>query len=150
MAVDHATEERQRWMAVLARAGREELETLSALLDAGDGTPRYHLPRPVETGLAMVRGRMGGTGRAFNLGEMTISRCVVQLEDNTTGVAYIRGRDRRKAELAAVLDACLQSGLLEPSALREMTRAQEEAAARRSRAVAGTKVDFFTMVRGED
>ncbi len=33
-------------------------------------------PRP---GMTLVRGRMGGTGSPFNLGEMTVTRCVVRL-----------------------------------------------------------------------
>jgi alpha-D-ribose 1-methylphosphonate 5-triphosphate synthase subunit PhnG len=93
---------------------------------------------------------MGGTGRPFNLGEMTVTRCVVQLEDDTAGVAYVTGRDRRQAELAALADALLLSGRLPLSTLEPLREAQEEHRERRSRAVASTKVDFFTLVRGED
>ena len=53
-------------------------------------------------------GRTGGTGTRFNVGEMTVTRCAVQLEGGAVGVAYVRGRDRRHAELAALLDALLQ------------------------------------------
>jgi alpha-D-ribose 1-methylphosphonate 5-triphosphate synthase subunit PhnG len=137
---------RRAWMAVLARAGADELENL---VEAA-GRPVYSTPRPAETGLCMVRGRMGGSGRPFNLGEMTLTRCVIQLEDNTTGVAYVTGRDRRQAELAALADALLQSGRMAPADLAELERRQSLRLAERSAQVAATRVDFFTLVRGED
>lgn len=98
----------------------------------------------------MVRGRMGGSGRPFNLGEMTVTRCVVQLDDDTAGVAYVTGRDRNRAQLAALADALLQTGRLPLSALEPLRQAQQEKLNQRSEAVATTKVDFFTLVRGED
>jgi alpha-D-ribose 1-methylphosphonate 5-triphosphate synthase subunit PhnG len=143
---DPAQTRRRAWMAVLARAGRDELEDLIGTADLADVT----MPRPPETGLCMVRGRMGGSGRPFNLGEMTLTRCVVQLGDNTTGVAYVAGRDRRQAELAALADALLQSGRLDPARLEEIEQRQAEQRSRRAAEVAATRVDFFTLVRGED
>jgi alpha-D-ribose 1-methylphosphonate 5-triphosphate synthase subunit PhnG len=138
---------RQRWMATLARAPAVALE---ALLEKHAPIVDYQVPRPPETGLCMVRGRMGGNGRPFNLGEMTVTRCVVQLNDNTAGVAYIAGRDRTRAELAALADALLQNGRLPLSALEPLRQAQQQQREQRSEAVATTKVDFFTLVRGED
>jgi alpha-D-ribose 1-methylphosphonate 5-triphosphate synthase subunit PhnG len=93
---------------------------------------------------------MGGNGRPFNLGEMTLTRCVVQLSDDTSGVAYVAGRDRKKAELAAVADAMLQSGRMPPGALQPLREAFAQQRRARSEAVAATRVDFFTLVRGED
>lgn len=142
---DPAQTRRRAWMAVLARAGRDELERL---IDTGD-THAYTTLRAPETGLCMVRGRMGGSGRPFNLGEMTLTRCVVQLADNTTGVAYVAGRDRRQAELAALADALLQSGRLDPARVAELERRQAQRRSERSAQVAATRVDFFTLVRGE-
>ena len=60
------------------------------------------LRRP-ETGLVMLRGRAGGTGQAFNLGEASVTRCSVRLSDGQVGTGYVLGRDQRKAELVAVL-----------------------------------------------
>ena len=40
---------------------------------------------------------MGGKGDAFNLGEMTVSRCSVQLACGTVGHGYIRGRSKQAA-----------------------------------------------------
>lgn len=134
-------------MATLARATVAQLETL---LSGCAVLPDYRMPRPPETGLCMVRGRMGGSGDAFNLGEMTLTRCVVQLADATVGVAYVIGRDRRKAELAALADALLQGGRLDPAALATIDDALCEQHRQRADAVAATRVDFFTLVRGED
>ena len=102
---DTVTTDRQRWMAVLARA---DAATLRRLLGAWGSLPAYTRLRGPETGLVMVRGRAGGGGAPFNLGEMTVTRCTVRLEDGLVGHAYVAGRDEEQAELAAVADALLQ------------------------------------------
>ena len=135
-------------MAVLARAERAVLEAAVAALDP---PPSWTVLRAAETGMVMVRGRAGGDGAPFNLGEMTATRCAVSLACGTTGHAYVAGRDARKAELAAVLDALLQTdevgprlrdGLIAGQAARQQERRQD--ALRRA---AATRVDFFSMVR---
>src|SRR5689334_23359624 len=98
---------RKSWLAVLARAERAKLEEAVAALSP---KPTWRVVKPAESGLAMVRGRAGGTGQQFNIGEMSVARCVVQVEGGAVGVGYVAGRDRRKAELVAVLDALLQAG----------------------------------------
>jgi alpha-D-ribose 1-methylphosphonate 5-triphosphate synthase subunit PhnG len=134
--------ERRAWMAVLARAGAPEI---AALLPA---LPAHETLRAPETGLVMVRGRAGGDGAPFNLGEMTVTRCAVRLGD-AIGHAYVAGRDKRQAELAALADAALQdparhatlmAALIAPLAARQ--QAAREAEARRA---AATRVDFFTL-----
>lgn len=138
---------RKRWLSVLAKAKRTELEDAVGTLPA---IPSYRFLRQPEAGLVMVRGRIGGTGGPFNLGEMTVTRCAVQLDGGgAPGIGYVAGRDSRHAELAALLDALLQrrNGLDLDSVIDRLEAAQ---AARRQRAqaeVAATKVDFFTMVR---
>ncbi|MCU4178566.1 phosphonate C-P lyase system protein PhnG [Bosea sp. BH3] len=136
---------RQRWMATLARASRAEIE---ALLGA---PPEHELLKAPETGTVMLEGRAGGAGQRFNLGEATVTRCVVRLSGGRMGFSYALGRDGRKARLAALLDARLQDEA-EGSALHRgvAALAQSQAAARElaSRKAAATKVDFFTMVRG--
>src|SRR5690606_24690003 len=108
------------------------------------------LRRP-ELGLAMVRGRAGGTGMRFNLGEVTVTRCTLRLEGGATGTAYVAGRNKRHAELAALLDALLQdpsrrdlliASVVEP--LREAARARQRD---RLAKAASTRVEFFTMAR---
>ncbi len=115
--------------------------------------PEFDWLRAPEIGAVMVRGRAGGTGAAFNLGEMTVTRCALRLAGGDVGHAVVQGRDRDKARVAALVDALMQGAhaaavrrdLLEP--LRAEIRTQAEARAARA---AATKVEFFTMVRGED
>ncbi|MGH8437009.1 MAG: phosphonate C-P lyase system protein PhnG, partial [Pseudomonas sp.] len=116
---------RQRWMGVLARAGGD-LPSFEAVLKDAD----YRMIRAPEIGMTLVRGRMGGTGSAFNLGEMSVTRCVVRLADGRTGHSYVAGRDKRHAELAALADAHLQGSqqqrwlqqLVEPLAQAQAAR----------------------------
>jgi alpha-D-ribose 1-methylphosphonate 5-triphosphate synthase subunit PhnG len=142
---------RRAWMSTLALASTSELEDAWRRLPA---RPAHRVLRPPEVGLAMVRARAGGTGMRFNLGEITVTRCSVELPDGIVGHAYVGGRRRRHAELAAVLDALLQQparrARLENDVIAPLARAQAE----RRRAViarsAPTRVEFFTMVRGDD
>jgi len=147
--VNNANSQRQSWMSTLARTPASELQHI---LDQLPEQPTYNLPRPVETGLCMVRGRISADGAPFNLGEMTLTRCVVQFEEHnaTTGVAYVMGRDKKQAELAAVIDALLVSERLTPEALEPLREVINENRQSRAEQVASTKVDFFTLVRGED
>jgi len=147
---DHSTEsERKSWMAVLARARQDELDEIVTRLG---GLPEHVVLKPAETGTIMVEARAGGTGRRFNLGEATMTRCVVRLADGTLGFAYALGTDRRKSLTSAVLDGLLQSSA--SAALREdiaaLARAQTEARRLALRKSAASKVDFFTLVRGHD
>lgn len=137
-------------MAVLCRATREELER--PLAARWPGLQVREL-KPGEAGLVMVRGRIGGDGAPFNLGEASVTRSIVEIEGGLRGYGFTLGRDRAKARAAATLDALWQAGsereavvrdVLEPVAARlaaEKARAMAETAA--------TRVDFFTMVRGE-
>lgn len=103
-----------------------------------------------ESGTVMVEGRAGGSGSRFNLGEVTVTRCVVRLSSGTVGYAYSLGRDAFAVELAAIIDALLQEGSEEAAAAVEMIaekqRRQKELTSRKA---AATKVDFFTLVRGD-
>ena len=98
----------------------------------------------------MVRGRVGGTAEPFNLGEVTVTRAAVQLSDGAVGHAWVQGRDKAHATRAAIIDSMLQSDATHHAVIE--TLATEAAARRTTRAAkaAATKVDFFTMVRGED
>ncbi|WP_028221726.1 phosphonate C-P lyase system protein PhnG [Paraburkholderia oxyphila] len=153
-----ASAARRAWMAVLARTPRAELEAAFSAALGGARAPAFDWLRPPQTGLAMVRGRIGGTGNAFNLGEATVTRATLRLRAQggsgaTVGVACLLGRDKRRAELAALADALLQqpehharlqAQLIEPLAAR---LAAQRAAQRDE--TASTKVEFFTMVRGD-
>lgn len=142
---------RQALMRICADATPEELAR--ALADCGD-VPNAQDVRPPEAGLVMLRGRIGGDGAPFNVGEATVTRAVVRLADGTLGYSYLLGRSVERARLAAIVDALgqhetwrarLETVLVAPVAARreaELARQREEAAA--------TRVNFFTMVRGED
>jgi alpha-D-ribose 1-methylphosphonate 5-triphosphate synthase subunit PhnG len=140
--------ERQRWLAVLARAPRERLEGSFLRL----APPGHELARAPECGMAMLRARVSGTGDAFNVGEATVTRCAARV-GNFLGIGYLLGRDRRRAELIAVFDALLQDGTHRAAVQRELVepleREQAEQRAARSREAAASRVEFFTMVRGE-
>jgi alpha-D-ribose 1-methylphosphonate 5-triphosphate synthase subunit PhnG len=142
------TATRQHWMAVLARATQGEVD---ALLQQTGPLPAHELLKAPETGTVMVEGRAGGAGRRFNLGEATVTRCVIRLDSGAMGFSYALGRDGRKARLAAIADALLQDEA-ETGPLRRgvSALAQKQQAARElaSRKAAATKVDFFTLVRG--
>jgi alpha-D-ribose 1-methylphosphonate 5-triphosphate synthase subunit PhnG len=138
-------------MAILAGAATDELARAWSGLNP---PPSYDLLRRPETGLIMLQGRIGGDGGVFNLGEMTVTRCSVRLAGGTVGHAYVPGRDLRHAELAAAFDALmqdrgyaaeLQAGLVEPLAASQAVR--ERAASCKA---AATRVEFFTLVRGDD
>jgi len=144
--IDEQNAERPAWMAALARASAGEIE---ALLRVAPPLPPHLVIRGPEIGLTMMRGRAGGDGAAFNLGEATLTRCSVSLADGTLGHCWRLGRDRRAAELAAVLDACLQGDALRDALLAgviEPLRArQAEAACLTARRAAATEVRFATL-----
>lgn len=143
-----APPERRTWLSVLAKAPASDV---IAAWDALEARPAYSTLRAPEIGMVLVRGRMGGAGDAFNLGEMTVTRAAVRLETGETGVGYVSGRNRRHAEIAAAVDAMMQSQALRPAVEGAMVaRLAREQQARRdtaARKAAATKVDFFTMVR---
>ncbi|PVB61260.1 phosphonate C-P lyase system protein PhnG [Labrenzia sp. 011] len=137
-------------MATLAAATPEAVaEKFESL-----APPAFDLVRQPETGLVMVRGRMGGTGSPFNLGEVTVTRCVVRLETGETGSAYALGRSKKKALQSAVIDALWQRpearARIETDIIAPLAAAQKSAAETVRQETAATKVDFFTMVRGDN
>lgn len=146
-AFDPGRLDRRSWISTLALAPLADLETL---WDGLADKPTFAWLKEPQRGAAMVRGRAGGTGQKFNLGEMTITRCVVQLAGGAIGVAYVRGRSRRHAALAAVLDALLQ-GEDAGGPLRDgVERLARQIVERRGRAAteaAASKVDFAMLVQ---
>jgi alpha-D-ribose 1-methylphosphonate 5-triphosphate synthase subunit PhnG len=148
---DEAIAARKRALALLARALEPEMaEPIERFW------PRHGARdlKPVETGLVMLRGRVGGDGAPFNVGEATVTRAVVELPSGERGYAQILGRDARRARLAATVDALwqrpearaeIEETILAPVAARV---AAEKAKSRAE--TAATRVDFFTVVRGED
>jgi alpha-D-ribose 1-methylphosphonate 5-triphosphate synthase subunit PhnG len=144
------TAARQAWMSLLAKAPEGRA---AELLDAALPRPGFDWLRRPETGSVMVRGRAGGTGTPFNIGEMTVTRCTLRLDSGEVGHAYLQGRSKTDAEAAALVDALMQTGAAERLQHAVLRPLEEESEARRSSRAAkaaATKVDFFTMARGED
>lgn len=138
---------RQSWMGVLARAKPALLASLLPDL------PDHVMLRAPEVGSVMIRGRAGATGAPFNLGEMTVTRCVLQLASGEVGHANVAGRDKAHATRAALVDALMQTAAAAATQADVLTQlAAAEATEKQTRAAkaAATKVDFFTLVRGED
>jgi alpha-D-ribose 1-methylphosphonate 5-triphosphate synthase subunit PhnG len=141
--------QRQAAMAVLSHSSSAEI---AGYLDRL-ALPAHESLREPENGLVMVRGRVGGDGAAFNLGEATVSRAAVRLASGEVGFGYALGRDRDKARMIALCDALVQSdafsaaveaNVIAPLRAAMLGRRQQKAAE-----TAATRVDFYTMVRGE-
>ncbi|MBY6163133.1 phosphonate C-P lyase system protein PhnG [Mameliella alba] len=140
---------RKNWMSLLAKSPPP---ALNALMEGRD-IPGFTWLRAPEIGAAMVRGRMGGTGAPFNMGEMTVTRCSLQLDDGTVGHGYVQGRDKAHAERAALVDALMQTdaaATVEADVLTPLRARMADQAKTRAAKAAATKVEFFTLVRGED
>ena len=141
---------RREAMSVLACASSAEIERGVASLE---GIPSHKEIRLPESGLVMLRGRIGGDGAPFNLGEAAVSRAAVRLATGEAGIGYVLGRDQAKAKLIALCDALVQSerhreaverAVLAP--IRNRLKVEREM---QERQTAATKVEFFTLVRGE-
>lgn len=143
---------RQHWLGILARAPADFLEQHLGVLAQGS----HQWLRPAETGLVMVRARAGGTGQRFNLGEATVTRCVVRPDAALTGtqqvgVGYVLGCSHRQALLVALADALLQESKLHEHwydvLIAPLTHMQAQAAALHQAHTQSTRVEFFTVAR---
>jgi len=136
-------------LSLLARAEAEDLQTAWA---SWENRPAINRIRGPEIGLVMVRGKIGGGGAPFNLGEATVARASVRIDSGEVGHGYCLGRDTDKAELIAVIDALYQreAGNVDFAILRVLRDAEAAREQCRREEAAATKVEFFTLVRGED
>ena len=136
-------------MAVLAHSATADIAGHLAAM----ALPAHEDLREPESGLVMVRGRVGGDGAPFNLGEATVSRAAVRLSTGEMGFGYALGRDREKARLIALCDAMVQSaelvGTIETDVVAPLRAAMIERRSRKAAEAAATRVDFYTLVRGE-
>ncbi len=140
---------RRAAMAVLAHSDAAEIVSrLEAM-----AVPVYENLREPESGLVMVRGRIGGDGAPFNLGEATVSRAAVRLSTGEVGFGYTLGRDRQKARMIALCDALVQSdefaGAVESQVIAPLRTRMISERNRTAAETAATRVDFYTLVRGE-
>jgi alpha-D-ribose 1-methylphosphonate 5-triphosphate synthase subunit PhnG len=146
---DNATR-RQAALSILSHADPQQLARLYD--ETWWNKPQVSPIRGPETGLIMLRGRTGGGGAPFNMGEATVSRASVRIDTGEVGHGYCLGRDTDKARLIAIIDALFQRepDNVEFAILRPLNDTAYAADSKRRDETAATKVDFFTMVRGED
>jgi alpha-D-ribose 1-methylphosphonate 5-triphosphate synthase subunit PhnG len=141
--------QRKQAMAVLAHSDAADI---SGRLDA-IALPAHENLREPENGLVMVRGRIGGDGAPFNLGEAAVSRAAVRLSTGEVGFGYTLGRDHQKAQMIALCDAMVQSdqfvGSVEANVIAPLRAAIVAKQNRQAAETAATRVDFYTLVRGE-
>ena len=142
-------ERRRAAMAVLAASDAAEIARHLAAIGP---LPAHADVRSGESGMVMVRGRIGGDGAPFNLGEATVSRAAVRLASGETGIGYVLGRDRAHARLIALCDALVQTthaDAVERHVLAPIRARLDAARQVDAERVAATTVEFFTLVRGE-
>ncbi|WP_299727032.1 phosphonate C-P lyase system protein PhnG [uncultured Tateyamaria sp.] len=142
--------DRKAWLSVLARA---DSAMVQALWDGTGLAPTHDILRAPEIGAVMVRGRAGAVGAPFNLGEMTFTRASVRLESGLVGHGFVQGRCKDHARIAALVDALMQTdqaAQIEAAVIAHLRKAATARAGARAARAAATKVDFFTVARGED
>lgn len=142
---------RQRAMGVMAKS---ELKAISDCWQTLNITLDYDTIKPAQVGMAMVRAQAGTEGLVYNQGEMTVTRCVLQEKaTQVMGVGYTQGRSKQKATLMAEVDLALQNASHQNDVIEKLVepleQAHQRAVAQQNKATDATKVDFFTMVRGE-
>lgn len=143
-------EERKAWLSLMAKAPHARLEELAAPVVE---PLAFEWLRAPEIGSVMVRGRAGGTGAPFNLGEMTVTRASLRLASGEVGHGYVQGRSKDAAKAAALIDAAMQTveaDQVRAQVLDLLEAEQSSKKATRAAKAAATKVEFFTMARGED
>lgn len=141
---------RKEWLSVLAKADADAVGALWAEMGLA---PEHSVLRAPEIGAVMVRGRAGAVGAPFNMGEMTVTRASVRLATGEVGHGYVQGRSKDHARTAALVDALMQTdqaGVVEAGVLTPLRDAASTRRATRAAKAAATKVDFFTIARGED
>jgi alpha-D-ribose 1-methylphosphonate 5-triphosphate synthase subunit PhnG len=150
---DGGQAQRQAAMAVLAHSDAREIAAHLDAVALPAHENLYENLREPEIGLVMVRGRIGGDGAPFNLGEAAVSRAAVRLATGEVGFGYTLGRDLNKARMIALCDALIQTidhaGAVEAQVLAPLRARMVSARNRRAAETAATRVDFYTLVRGE-
>lgn len=142
--------ERAARLGLLARSA---VADLAAALGRAGALPAFDWLRPPQTGLVMVQARIGGSGARFNLGEASVTRCALRLHDGPVGIGTVRGTSAQHCERVALCDAMLQDARyhdrLVEQVLWPLKAAEDHARRARAARMATSKVEFFTLVRGE-
>ena len=138
---------RKEWLSILAKS---DLASLCTLWKKVQINAQYEYFRKPEIGTVMVRGRSGGTGNLFNLGEITVSRCSIGLQTGEQGYGYIQGRSTKGATIAELVDAFMQTSqkkLIEQKILKPLDAIHKKNKKDLVSKAEATKVDFFTLAR---
>lgn len=147
---DSTQKERKEWIGLLGSADPKDLE--AAKKEYAQGVKITHVVTP-ETGMIMVQAKADGSNGRFNLGEVTVSRCVLEVKKTYMGTAWVMGSDLRHAELAALFDALLQDPAthdpLANTLIKKLKIKQTAKNERMAQDAADTRVEFFTLKRGE-
>lgn len=142
-------DERKLWMSVLATSDKNNI---LSFWEKTKIKVNYQWLRAPEIGSIMAQGRMGVTGNKFNIGEVTITRCSLKLDCGTIGHSYVQGRSKKKAEISALCDALMQTKLAEKINKKIIKPLEKIKIDKKNKILSkaeATKVDFFTLVRGE-
>ena len=140
---------RKSWMSLLATSNQSDLLNL---WEQKKIKVNYVWLRTPEIGSIMAQGRMGVTGDKFNIGEVTITRCSLKLNCGTIGHSYVQGRSKKKAEISALCDALMQTEMsneINKSIIIPLEKIKKNNKDNILSKAEATKVDFFTLVRGE-
>jgi alpha-D-ribose 1-methylphosphonate 5-triphosphate synthase subunit PhnG len=98
---------RSKWLSYLAKSSESDLV---GLYESTGLDPSYTYLRKPEIGTIMATARIGNSGQKFNAGEISVTRCSIQLEDGKlVGHGYVQGRSKKKSTVAALCDALMQS-----------------------------------------
>lgn len=145
----NTVEQRQEWISLLGSADPVWLEKQNTCLNL-DLEPVF-IVKP-ETGMIMMQARQDGSGPRFNLGEVTVSRCILKL-GTTMGYSMVMGSNLRHAQLAALFDALLQKpeqGLnLQNNLVPKLRQIRDQKRREYKEDIETSKVEFFTLKRGE-
>lgn len=143
--------DRRTALGILARSPAGLLAERFARMEE---CPDFTWLRKPETGTLMLRGRIGGDGELFNVGEATLTRCTLRIADGTVGIGTVLGRNAAKAQQVALCDALLQrpesAGRVLAEVIGPLAEAEHARHAQEAAEVAASRVDFFTVARGED
>ena len=142
-------EKRIFWMSLLATSNQSDLLNL---WEQKKIKVNYVWLRTPEIGSIMAQGRMGVTGDKFNIGEVTITRCSLKLNCGTIGHSYVQGRSKKKAEISALCDALMQTKMskeINKNIIIPLEKIKKDNKHKILSKAEATKVDFFTLVRGE-
>jgi alpha-D-ribose 1-methylphosphonate 5-triphosphate synthase subunit PhnG len=152
MTVTRENSKQARRKAAMTVLAHSDAAGIASRLDA-IVVPAHENLREPENGLVMVRGRIGGDGAPFNLGEATVARAAVRLSTGEVGFGYTLGRDRQKARMIALCDALIQSNefavAVEAEVIAPLRMQMISMRNARAAETAATRVDFYTLVRGE-